>query len=116
MYEGQPLLRPESFKTGLRALSKQRVEDTLIAEAGEFSYLIEKFRNGKAEHNETTVGDVLGRSGEELMRSIQFLRDIGFLEAVGSSYKIPIIYQDGLNITQGKAFDSDAEMEIEEEE
>ena len=31
-------------------------------------------------------------------------RDIGFLEAVGSNYKIPMLYRDGLGVTQGKAF------------
>jgi hypothetical protein len=30
--------------------------------------------------------------------------DLGFLEQAGATYKIPMLYRDGLRITQGKAF------------
>jgi hypothetical protein len=35
---------------------------------------------------------------------IQFLREIGFLEPIGANFKVPMLYRDGLSITQGKAF------------
>jgi hypothetical protein len=30
--------------------------------------------------------------------------DMGFLERTGETYKVPMLYRDGLNIKQGKAF------------
>ncbi len=99
-----PLLPSDALKDGLRALSKQRVEDTLLAEAGEQGQLIERFRNGKAEHNSKSLEAQLGLKGAELDTALQFLRDIGFLELTGSTYKVPMLYRDGLSITQGKAF------------
>jgi hypothetical protein len=103
-HQGGALLGPESFKKALTELSKARVEDTLLAEAGNMSAYIERFRDGKAEHNETSLGRTLKQRGDELHSTIKFLTDIGFLEQVGSSYKIPMLYRDGLSITQGKAF------------
>ena len=73
------------------------------------AYLLDEFRVGKAEHNEPSVAEVLGQDGEDLRRSIDFLKEIGFLESSGSSLKIPILYRDGLGITQGKAFGEDAD-------
>ena len=40
--------------------------------------------------------------GEALAKS---LIEIGFLEEAGNSYKVPLLYRDGLGITQGKAFE-----------
>lgn len=102
---GVPLIGSESLKAGLRALSSQRVEDTLLAEASEEAPLIERFRSGKAEHNRDSLKVVLGGTDDELESRIGFLREIGFLEASGDSYKVPMLYRDGLTITQGKAFD-----------
>jgi hypothetical protein len=99
-----PLLTSESIKQGLRQLSELRVLDTLLAEAGTQSYLVDKFRNGKAEHNMETLQSTLEMSGVEFKKAVQFLQDIGFLESVGATYKIPMLYRDGLGVTQGKAF------------
>lgn len=33
---------------------------------------------------------------------------MGFLEEIGDSFKVPMLYRDGLNITQGKAFFTDS--------
>jgi hypothetical protein len=110
---GVPLLNSESFKVGLRALSTERVEDTLIAEAGEQAGLIERFRNGKAEHNEESLSEQLSLTGNELRDAIRFLREIGLLEPFAATYKIPMLYRDGLNITQGKAFDPGAPEEVD---
>ncbi len=35
------------------------------------------------------------------------LAELGFLEKLGDTYKIPSLYRDGLNVTQGKAFSPD---------
>jgi len=111
--EGRALISSEAMKAGLRALSKERVEDTLLAEAGSYAEIIELFRNGKAEHNLASLTELLdqqptliGLPSIKPSDMIQILRDIGFLEAVGMNYKVPMLYRDGLGITQGKAFDS----------
>lgn len=102
--EGMPVIEPESMKKALVALSQERVEDTLLAEAGDYALFIEQFRDGKAEHNETSLSTTLGVSEEESREIIRNLMEIGFLEQIGESFKIPALYRDGLSITQGKAF------------
>jgi hypothetical protein len=113
---GTPLITSDAIKGGLRALSKQRVEDTLLAEAGPYAELIERFRGAKAEHNLSTLGSLLKLENEELKETVQVLRDIGFLESVGNNYKIPMLYRDGLEVTQGKAFSSEEPESDESEE
>lgn len=101
---GRPVLNQEAFKAGLGQLSKNRVEDTLIAEAGAQAPLVERFRGSKAEHNVSSLEQALRLRGDDLTQAVSFLEEIGFLEAVGDSYKIPMLYREGLAITQGKAF------------
>ena len=102
---GYPLIQSEAIKRGLAALSEARVEDTLLAEAsGEIARYIELFRGGKAEHNEDSLTELLDLETDELSKAIKSLMQIGFLERIGSSYKVPMLYRDGLGITQGKAF------------
>lgn len=105
---GSPLIEADALKRGLESLSNQRVEDTLLAEAGDAANDIELFRRGKAEHNAASLSIVLGEHWEEKVRLLQ---QLGFLEPTGSNYKIPMIYRSGLQITQGKAFAVDGESE-----
>ncbi|MBW9214713.1 hypothetical protein KV102_07630 [Mumia sp. zg.B53] len=100
---GTPLITGESLKRGLDALSKQRVEDTLLAEAGDNAKLIELFRDGKAEHNTESLAGVFGSHATD---GVKVLQTLGFIEQTGSTYKIPMLYRSGLNITQGRAFAS----------
>ena len=53
----RPALRGNmlAIKRGLAALSTERVEDTLLAEAGDYAGLIERFRDGRAEHNDDSL-------------------------------------------------------------
>lgn len=101
--ESAPLIGSDAIKRGQLALSTERVEDTLLAEAGNYSDMIEKFRDGKAEHNSETLRRLLG---DDYMEAVKFLQSIGFIEQIGSSYKIPMLYRGGLGITQGRAFDA----------
>lgn len=98
----RPLIQSESLKRGLGSLSALRVEDTLLAEAADLSPVIERFRNGKSEHNAVSIAETVGDASPELIKR---LRNVGFLESVGSTYKIPMLYRSGLSVTQGKAFD-----------
>ena len=103
---GQALIEPDSIRRALSRLSEERVADTLLAEAGELSGVIEKFRDGKAEHNEESIAKQLGISKAEVQAAVKPLVELGVLETVGDSYKIPMLYRDGLGITQGKAFEA----------
>ena len=104
---GDPLIQSEAIKRGLAALSEARVEDTLLAEASvEIARFIELFRGGKAEHDESSLTELLDLDLEvdKVSEAVKSLGQIGFLERIGSSYKVPMLYRDGLGITQGKAF------------
>jgi hypothetical protein len=103
-----------SFSVSL--LSQQRVQDTLLAEAGTYAPLIERFRDGKAEHNTESLAYLLDREPSGVRSTIQPLMDIGFLEDIKDTYKVPTLYREGLNITQGKAFDAKADVQDEDEE
>lgn len=99
------LITGDALKKGLQALSEARVQDTLLAEAGDNAELVELFRNGKAEHNTETLSSLLG---DDAAGKILLLKTLGLLEPVGSNYKIPMLYRGGLNVTQGKAFSVDS--------
>ena len=102
---GNPLIGSESLKEGLARLSGERVNDTLLVEASEQHKLwIERFRDGRAEHNEESIAAALRLPVDELTEPIRVLNDLGFLEVVGATYKVPMLYRAGLNISQGKAF------------
>lgn len=101
------LIAPEAIKNALSSLSDERVKDTLLAEAGDYAQYIEKFRDGKAEHNGDSLIKTLGLPAAETREVTKILVDMGFLEPTGETYKVPILYRDGLKITQGKAFQVD---------
>lgn len=111
--DGIPLIEADSLKRGLEALSNQRVEDTLLAEAGEAAGDIEMFRRGKAEHSIASLKELLGGDYDE---KVSLLQQLGFLEPVGVNYKIPMIYRAGLQITQGKASTTYTEPEGEDDD
>jgi acetolactate synthase small subunit len=101
---GAPLITSDSIKRGLQRLSAERVQDTLLAEAGAYAPLVQLFEGGKAEHSEESLISVLSGMPGEVKDKIRVLEDLGFLEQVGDTYKVPILYRDGMGITQGKAF------------
>lgn len=108
MTNGLTLIQPESLRGAHERLSAQRVEDTLLAEsAADIAGLIERFRKSKSEHNLETLAETLGMKGDELQEAIRQLVEVGFLEELASSWKVPMLYRDGLGIRQGKAFAPD---------
>jgi hypothetical protein len=108
-----PIIEAESIRRALRGLSDQRVNDTLLAEAADLAPMIERFRGGKAEHNPTSLATLLQVRESAVRATVKPLLDMGFLEETGSSYKVPMLYRDGLTITQGKAFTGEAEVDEE---
>lgn len=117
---GQPLITPDAIRSAHEKLSEQRVTDTLFAETADTTRdLIAKFRRSKAEHNKETLTSTLGVTGDDLDRAIDQLVQVGFLEELPTSWKVPMLYRDGLDITQGKAFteagaESDTEADTDE--
>jgi hypothetical protein len=99
-----PLIEADSIKRGLTRLSEERVEDTLLAEAGDLAEVIARFRGLKSEHNDATLAPLLNVQPSEVGQAVKPLTEMGFLEQVGQSYKVPMLYRDGLAIVQGKAF------------
>ncbi len=108
----QPLIEAESIKKALRKLSERRVEDTLLAEAGpEIANLIRKFRRAKAEQDKSSLASILSLQGQDLENAILLLKEVGFLEELKKSWKVPMLYREGLEVRQGKAFDATADAD-----
>lgn len=101
---GSPLIEPDALRKALQRLSDDRVNDTLLAEAPDLAPMIERFRDGKAEQNIGSLSTLLNVPEDAVKGTIKPLLEIGFLEETRESFKVPILYRDGLNITQGKAF------------
>lgn len=98
-----PIIEADAVKRAFSQLSEQRVQDTLIAEANDLAAIIQNFRDGKSEHNQSSLREAIG-ADEGFAQAVQALVDIGFLEEFGQNHKVPMLYRDGLRIKQGKAF------------
>jgi hypothetical protein len=101
--DGLPLMEADSVRKAHHLLSEIRVQDTLLAEAPDLVPLIEKFRDKKAEQNTESLSDLLSVSEQDVRSTVKPLVEIGFLEEFGTSFKVPMLYREGLSITQGKA-------------
>jgi hypothetical protein len=114
------LIEGDSLRRALTQLSTQRVQDTLLAEAAIYADLMGRFRDGKAEHNSDSLSALFEVDVGAVRSTIEPLLDIGFLEDIkgmgGETFKVPSLYRDGLNITQGKAFDTTVSATEEDEE
>lgn len=113
---GKPIFEADSLRKALQDLSATRVNDTLLAEAKSQAPLINKFRGGKAEHNEESIAHLLEIFPSTTREYIKPLIALGFLEETGGNYKIPMLYRSGLNITQGKAFENREHIAAEEDD
>jgi len=80
------LLASDAIRNAHARLSAQRVEGTLLAEAGaEIAALINRFRKSKAEHDLETLSATLGLKGDALDNAIRQLVEVGFLEQLRAS-------------------------------
>lgn len=60
VYEGSvPLIEADALRRALQRLSGDRVNDTLLDEAAELAPMIERFRGGKAEHNASSLSQLI---------------------------------------------------------
>ena len=100
-----PLVSPAATLRAFERLSEQRVQDTIIAEASkEVAVCIQALRDGKAEHNESSLSKALGLKPKDARPIIEVMMELGLLEPKGATYRVPILYRKGLNIKLGKAF------------
>lgn len=82
---------------------KEITSSYLFAEISHLKDYLIKFEGNYSEHNSGTLKDILGADWQKI---IEELKSIGFIEFIpkSSTYKIPVIWRKGLNITRAKAF------------
>jgi hypothetical protein len=98
------LIGSGAIRYGLAELSKRKRAKVLKAEFPHLWPEIAKFIGGKTEYTETAIRKLLGGSSRT---TVADLVSIGLLEQLrhksGSiSYRIPFLYRDGLELTQGR--------------
>lgn len=94
------LISSSAVRLAFAETSKEKLETQLYAEYPKYRKWIESFKDQKAEHTETTLSNILGRNWKSRTEK---LKEIGFLEEKSNTWKIPFIYREGLNISQGTA-------------
>ena len=98
------IIGPTAILYGHSELSRRKRDTYLRAEFPHFWPNIEKFAKGKTEYSEDSVRKLLGRKSDAILSD---LVSIGFLvesNASGTrSFKIPFLYREGLELTQGRA-------------
>ncbi|MDE2142456.1 MAG: hypothetical protein KGL74_10910 [Elusimicrobia bacterium] len=101
--QSENIIGSASIRYGLEQLSKKKCVTYLQAEFPHFWPNIKKFVKGKTEYSPESIRRLLGKSSDKI---ISDLIDIGFLSESrsrkGVSYKIPFVYRDGLELSQGK--------------
>ena len=95
------LISAGAVKAGLSDLSGDKINTSLVAENPSLGPSIKFFTKQKAEQNSHTLEKLLGKDWANIVD--QCVR-IGFLEKLSDSWKVPMLYRDGLDIVQGAAF------------
>ena len=95
-----PLIEADALRKGLTQLSEERVNDTILSESAFVAPVIERFRGGKAEHNDDSLREILDVSADRFKTTVKSLIEIGFLEDIRGTYKVPALYREGLEITE----------------
>jgi hypothetical protein len=100
------LLARGSIKAALSDASKEKVEKHLFAEYPICRPWLEQLRGGKSQYTLQTLSGLWQTNKDETTRRAQALVEIGFWlkeKPETPEFWIPVIYRDGLEITQGKA-------------
>lgn len=101
-----PLFLEDSIRKAVRKISKENLETRIYAEYPDLRKVIEKFRGGKADHNEETLAKLLGDTwSDDLARLVR----VGFMYRRNRSgiemWTIPFFFSFGLEVTRGAAFE-----------
>lgn len=99
------LLSASSLRKAYAYISKQKLTTQLYAEYPHVQRWTKLFHGRKAEHNEETLKEILGK---QWRHRVEKLNEIGFLEKKVSSqtWKIPFIYRVELDIKRGSEFNN----------
>jgi hypothetical protein len=104
---GSALFERAVFKPALQEVSKVRYEQTFKAENPSLTPFTEKLKGQKTEQTHDTLSALWAIRGEELERVIERLVKAGFFEKrvikEETTYWVPFIYRDALELVQGKA-------------
>jgi hypothetical protein len=104
-YEADPegttdsVLGASAIRYGLTELSKRKRDTLLRAELPHLWPYIEKLRGQKTEFSERALRGLIGSRAEGV---IPDLVSIGLLERADQNYKIPFLFREGLELTQGR--------------
>ena len=107
MKQQEALFERAVFKPALQEVSKVRYEQTFKAENPSLTPFTEKLKGQKTEQTHDTLSALWAIRGEELERVIERLVKAGFFEKrvikEETTYWVPFIYRDALELVQGKA-------------
>lgn len=96
----------DALRKAVRKVSKDNLETRIYAEYPDLRPVIEKFRGGKADHNEETLSGLLGK---DWAKEVEQLSRIGFLYRRNrreiEMWTIPFFFSFGLGVTRGAAFE-----------
>jgi hypothetical protein len=95
------LIGPEALTEAWQIVSQDKIKTQLFAEYKNLRDYVQKFRKSKAEHNESSLEELLGDDWRKIISSLEF---IGFIQKRSNTWKIPLLYRPGLEVAQGKAF------------
>jgi hypothetical protein len=98
------IIGPTAILYGHTELSKRKKDTYLKAEFPHFWPHIEKFIKGRTEYSEAAIRKLLGRNSESIIKDLLGIGLLSETKAKGDLwFKIPFLYREGLELTQGKA-------------
>ena len=98
------IIGPTAVLYGHTELSKRKKDTYLKAEFPHFWPHIEKFIKGRTEYSEPAIRKLLGRKSDSIIKDLLGIGLLSETKAKGDRwFKIPFLYREGLELTQGKA-------------
>jgi hypothetical protein len=98
------LIGPAAIRYGLQELSRRKRTTVLEAEFPHLWPHIKKFVGGKTEYNDVAIRQLLGKDSLTVIESLVSIGLLSKSTRTGkTSYRIPFVYRDGLDLTQGRA-------------
>lgn len=98
------IIEPTAIQYGLEQLSQRKVETYLQAEFPRLWRSIKKFKGNKTEYTRGALKRLFGQDWERIASDLASIGVLRALQQKGmvKSYKIPFLYKEGLELTQGK--------------
>ena len=96
--ESDSCISSQAILYGHEQLSKNKRTTILQAEFPHLWDQIKKLAGGKTEYKKQTLKDLFGKNWEETVAN---LVSIGVLSKNKDVYKVPFLYREGLEVTQG---------------